>query len=137
MFTQTNNLNAVANSPAGAAQWQSSLNGGILAAVNQDSRDASTAIARQKETQCEDGATSGLTSCSTTEHTNPGLASLAQTQYGPVRKTPGDSSQTGNNSNDSFTVTQNSRQDSDSGSTQSNVVSGGFHTDGTGTVSQS
>jgi hypothetical protein len=139
-FNQTNSLTAIANGPGTASQpvsqTQSSVNGGILAAVNQSGPGVSTASATQTETQCADAATSGLTSCSTTEHANPGLASLAQTQFGPVRKAPGDSSQTGN-SNDSFTVTQNSRQDSDSGSTQTNVVSAGFSTTGSGTVNQS
>ena len=136
-FTQTNALTAVANSPAGATQWQSSENGGLLATVNQDSRNVSTAIARQKETQCEDAAASGLSACVT------GIGSadapigypLSQTQYGPMRKDLGDSSQTGNNG-DSFTVIQNSKQDNDTHSGQTNVISGGFHTDGTGTVSQ-
>jgi hypothetical protein len=138
-FNQTNSLSAIANGPGTVSlpisQTQSSLDGGILAAVNQSGPGVSTATATQNETQCEDAATSGLLTCSTTEHSNPGLASLAQTQHGPVRKTPGDSSQTGNTS-DTFTVTQNSRQDSDSGSTQSNVVSGGFSTSGSGTVTQ-
>jgi hypothetical protein len=135
VFTQTNNLSAVANAPAGATQWQSSPNGGILAAVSQDSRDVSTAIARQKETQCEDAQPSGLTGCDLNDQDKPPGYTLTQTQYGPVRKTPGDSSQTGNG-DDSFSVIQNSRQDNDTGSGQTNVVSGGFHTDGTGTVSQ-
>jgi hypothetical protein len=106
-----------------------------LAKVNQDSSDVSTAKATQIETQCEDAATSGLTSCSTTEHANMGPSSLTQTQYGPIRKDLGDSSQTGD-PGDTFTVVQNSQQDNDSQSGQTNVVSGGFHTDGTGTVSQ-
>jgi hypothetical protein len=135
VFTQTNNLSAVANTPAGATQWQSSPNGGILAAVNQDSPDVSTAIARQKETQCEDAQPSGLTGCDLTDQDKPSGYTLTQTQFGPVRKSPGDSSQTGNGG-DSFSVIQNSRQDNDTGSGQTNVVSGGFHTDGTGTVSQ-
>ena len=138
-FDQTNSLTATANGPGTVSlpvsQTQSTLNGGILAAVNQSGPGVSTATATQTETQCEDAALNGLTSCSTTEHSNPSLASLTQTQHGPVRKAPGDSSQTGN-SNDSFTVVQNSRQDSDSGSTQSNVVEGGYTTDGTGSVTQ-
>jgi hypothetical protein len=136
IFKQTNSLTATANSPASVSQTQSSVNGGIFAKVNQDSSDVSTAKATQIETQCEDAAASGLTGCSTSEHTNMGPSSLAQTQYGPIRKTPGDSSQTGNG-NDSFTVTQSSRQDSDSGSTQTNVIAGGFSTSGNGTVTQS
>jgi hypothetical protein len=138
-FNQTNSLTAIANGPGTASlpvsQTQSSVNGGILAAVNQSGPGVSTASPTQTETQCEDAAASGLTSCSTTEHASPGLASLTQTQFGPIRKAPGDSSQTGNSA-DSFTVTQNSRQDSDVGSTQSNVVEGGYHTDGTGSVTQ-
>ena len=137
VFTQTNTLTAIATSPVAPTQWQSSQNGGILATVNQDSSDVSTAIARQKETQCEDAqASPALTQCASPGgEGNPYGSTLSQTQYGPVRKSLGDSSQTGN-SGDSFTVVQNSQQDNDTGSGQTNVLSGGFHTDGTGTVSQ-
>ena len=137
IFTQRNALSAIANTPAGATQWQSSENGGILATVNQDSSDVSTAVARQQETQCEDAAPSGLSTCVTGSGSAdaPPDYPLSQTQHGPMRKDLGDSSQTGNNG-DSFTVIQNSQQDNDTHSGQTNVISGGFHTDGTGTVSQ-
>ena len=150
-FNQTNTLTAIANTPVGpVSQTQSSLGGGILAKVNQDSRDQSTANATQTETQCEDAATSGLTECARGSlDTLP--FPLTQVQYGPegvwkmsksrgrhfysVKKAPGDSSQTGN-SGDSFTVTQTSQQDNDTFSGQTNVIQAGFHTDGTGTINQ-
>jgi hypothetical protein len=143
-FTQTNQLSAVAYTPpAGTvSQTQSSTGGGIFAKVNQDANGLSTANAKQSETQCEDAYAqpSVPTSCSTGEYVPPALASLTQTQHGPVQKAPGDSSQTGNSSCspscDSFLVNQSSQQDSDSGSTQTNYVSGGFSTTGTGTVNQ-
>ncbi len=136
VFTQSNNLTAVANTPAGATQWQSSQDGGILAAVHQYSGDVSTAIARQYETQCEDAQPSGLTSCDNSgDQDQPTGYPLTQTQFGPVKKAPGDSSQTGNGG-DSFAVSQKSQQDNDTASGQTNFVSGGFHTDGTGSVSQ-
>jgi hypothetical protein len=137
IFTQTNRLSAIANSPAGATQWQSSADtGGILAAVHQFSTGGSTALARQYEKQCEDAAPAGLTSCQENAPDAPTGYSLAQTQNGPVKKTPGDSSQTGNPSNDNFTVAQGSQQDNDTRSGQTNVVSGGVHTDGTATINQ-
>lgn len=132
---QTNTLSAIANTPVGPVnQTQSSANGGILARVNQDSTDISTANATQTETQCEDAHTTAESTCHTANPDPPGY-SLTQTQFGPMRKDLGDSSQTGNNG-DSFTVIQNSQQDNDTQSGQTNVISGGFHTDGTGTVSQ-
>jgi hypothetical protein len=132
---QTNTLSAIANTPVGPVnQTQSAANGGILARVNQDSRDISTANATQTETQCEDAHTTAESTCHTANPDPPGY-SLTQTQFGPMRKDLGDSSQTGNNG-DSFTVIQNSQQDNDTQSGQTNVISGGFHTDGTGTVSQ-
>jgi hypothetical protein len=137
IFNQTNSLTAIANTPAGpVSQTQSTVNGGILAQLNQDSRGVSTANATQTETQCEDAATGGLTACSTTTPDTPPLP-LTQVQYGPVKKAPGDSRQTGN-ADDTITVTQNSQQNTDAGSTQTNVMQGGFHTDGNsgGTVTQ-
>jgi hypothetical protein len=137
-FTQTNNLTAVANTPAGPVnQTQSSANGGIFAAVNQDSRGKSTAVAIQNETECEDAHASGTTAaCHTTQ--DPPTYSLTQTQFGPLRKAPGDSSQTGNETagTNSFTVTQHSTQNSDTTNHQKNVVEGGFTTSGNGTVNQ-
>ena len=55
-FKQDNTLTAVANTPAGpVTQIQSSVNGGLLGTVNQDSRDQSTATTTQTETQCGRG----------------------------------------------------------------------------------
>jgi hypothetical protein len=152
-FKQTNNLTAIANAPAGATQIQSSdSTGGILAAVNQDSSNLSTAIAIQEETQCEDAAPSGQTSvCDHTPDVVPTNYSRTQKQFGPaglaksvtsrhgrhfsMRKAPGDSFQTGNG-DDVFTVTQTSHQFNDTGGGQKNDVLGGITTDGTGTVTQ-
>jgi hypothetical protein len=146
-FTQTNNLSAVAYTPASGSvsQTQSSTGGGILAKVNQDANGISNADAKQVEMQCEDAyaqTTIPTTGCSTTEHAAPTLTSLTQNQFGPVEKAPGDSTQTGNENCtpgvncDSFLVNQTSQQDSDAGSTQTNKVSGGFSTTGSGTVTQ-
>jgi hypothetical protein len=144
-FTQTNNLSAVAYTPAtgSVSQTQSSTGGGILAKVNQDANGVSNADAKQVETQCEDAyaqTSIPTTGCSTTEHDAPTLAMLTQNQFGPVEKAPGDSSQTGNASCtpscNSFVVNQSSQQDSDAGSNQTNKVSGGFSTTGSGTVTQ-
>jgi sugar lactone lactonase YvrE len=143
-FNQTNSLTAIANGPGTASQpvsqTQSSVDGGILAAVNQSGPGVSTASATQTETQCEDAATSGLTSCSTTEHANPGLASLAQTQFGPLRKgpcPPSCSTQTGN-PGDIFTIIQNSTQNNDAGQHQNqhNDIEGDCTTSGNCTVNQ-
>jgi hypothetical protein len=150
-FKQTNNLTAIANAPKGATQIQSSdTTGGILAAVNQDSSNLSTAIAVQEETQCEDAAPSGLSACSTTP-TVISNYSRTQKQFGPaglgksvtsrhgrhfsMRKAPGDSFQTGY-AGDVFTVSQTSHQFNDTGTGQKNDVLGGITTDGTGTVTQ-
>lgn len=137
-FTQTNELTAVAFTPSGPVnQTQSSSNGGILATVNQDSNGVSTADANQQETQCEDAVsdTSPPTSCE--DDQDPPGYSLTQSQFGPVRKGAGDSTQTGGNPGDTFTVTQSSTQDNDlGGSSQSNVVQGDCHTSGNCTVTQ-
>jgi hypothetical protein len=136
VFNQTNSLTAVANTSVGPVkQTQSSVNGGILATVNQDSRDVSTAVATQAETQCEDAHLStGPFTCHTATPDPPGY-SLTQTQFGPVRKGAGDSVQTGN-SGDTFTIIQSSKQDNDTGSGQTNVVQGDCHTPGNCTVAQ-
>jgi hypothetical protein len=134
-FTQTNTLTAAANTPVGPVnQTQSSLNGGILARVNQDSRSVSTANATQTETQCEDAHSNGSLTCDTATPDVPGY-SLTQTQFGPVRKGGGDSVQTGNAA-DTFTINQSSTQDNDTGNNQTNVVQGDCHTPGNCTVAQ-
>lgn len=139
VFSQTNTLTAVANSSAGPiGQTQSSVNGGLLGTVNQDSSGVSTANATQTETQCEDAAESGLTTCESDDaDAGEAPASLTQTQFGPVHKGVGEATQTGN-SGDSFIVTQMSTQDNDQGdgSNQTNVVQGDCHTDGNCTVDQ-
>ena len=134
-FNQTNTLTAVATTPAGPVkQTQSSVNGGILAKVNQDSRDVSTADAMQTETQCEDAHTAGPLTCDTATQDPPGY-SLTQTQFGPVRKGGGDSVQTGN-PGDTFTIVQSSRQDNDTGNNQTNVVQADCTTSGNCTAAQ-
>jgi hypothetical protein len=138
-FAQTNSLQAIANSPAGPiSQTQSSVNGGLLGTVNQDSTGVSTATATQTETQCEDAEKSGLTSC---EKADPDASqappSLTQIQHGPVRKGVGTATQTGN-SGDLFTIIQTSNQDNDqgSGSTQTNDIQADCQTSGNCTVTQ-
>jgi hypothetical protein len=135
-FSQTNMLTAIAGTPSGPVnQTQSSANGGILAGVNQDSRDVSTAVATQTETQCEDAHLSGgpLT-CDSANPDPPGYT-LTQTQFGPVRKGAGDSVQTGNAGN-TFTITQSSKQDNDTGNNQTNLIQADCSTSGNCTVSQ-
>ena len=138
-FDQTNSLTAIANSANGPiSQIQSSLSGGILGTVNQDSSGISTATTTQTETQCEDAATAGLTSCDTSDGDfAEAPPSLTQIQYGPVRKGVGQATQTGN-SGDTFSVTQSSTQNDDqgAGSQQTNVVEGDCHTSGNCSVSQ-
>lgn len=137
-FAQMNTLKAIANSPAGpVAQTQSSANGGLLGTINQDSTGVSTAVATQTETQCEDAAQTGLTTCDSADpDASEAPASLTQTQFGPVQKGVGTATQTGNGG-DTFTVTQSSKQDNDTGSGQTNVVHGDCQTAGTCTVNQS
>ena len=139
VFSQDNTLTAIARSQSGPViQTQSTANGGILAAVNQFAHGLSNADAHQAETQCEhaEGPNDPLT-CNTP---HPPSYSLTQTQKGPVRKAPGDSTQTGNEdcspTCDSFMVNQASTQDNDTHGGQTNVVEGGFSTDGSGTVNQ-
>jgi len=135
-FSQTNALTAVASTPAGPVnQTQSSVNGGILAQVNQDSRDVSTADALQNEVQCADAHLgTGPLTCDTATPDPPAYP-LTQTQIGPVRKGGGDSIQTGN-PGDTFTVVQSSRQDNDTGSNQTNVVQADCTTSGNCTAAQ-
>jgi hypothetical protein len=167
-FTQTNSLTAIANtSGASVSQTQSSIcptpaggclmPGGLVGTVNQDSSVQSTASVTQTETQCEDAARSGLTSCDTNDaDASEAPASLTQTQHGPegLAKFPhtrrgrhfyktlkglGTARQTGNtNGDDTFTITQTSTQDDDqgTGSTQTNVVQGDCQTSGTCTDTQ-
>jgi len=156
-FEQDNTLTAIANTPAGPVnQTQSSATGGLLGTVNQDSRDPSTIVATQHETQCEDAATSGLTSCATGagEADFNGTYALHQTQIGPegiwkkaakhgrnrvpysVHKGVGTATQTGNGA-DTFQVTQSSKQDNDTGgSGQTNDVKGDCNTSGNCNIAQ-
>jgi hypothetical protein len=157
-FEQTNSLTAIANTPVGRVdQTQSSSTGGIQAMVNQDSRDISTAIANQHETQCEDAFAQATTptACDTDNQDPPGY-SLTQTQFGPIGNTgartptgqrtpmkvtkgpcpPDCASQTGND-DDTMTITQITQQDNDTGQNQSNTVQGDCKTDGNCTVNQS
>jgi hypothetical protein len=145
IFSQTNTLTAVANTPAGEVKQtqssfvdpQSPLNGGLLGTVNQDSTGVETADATQTETQCEDATTGGVNAQSTCDQADmdpPGYT-LTQKQYGPVgnagapvgrqlgrhqphqiKKGDGNSIQSGGNAGDTFTITQSSQQDTDQGS---------------------
>lgn len=156
-FEQDNTLTAIANTPAGPVnQTQSSATGGLLGTVNQDSRDPSTIVATQHEIQCEDAATSGLTSCATGagEADFNGTYALHQTQIGPegiwkkagkhgrrrvpysVHKGVGTATQTGNGA-DTFQLTQSSKQDNDTGGNgQTNDVKGDCSTDGNCNIAQ-
>jgi hypothetical protein len=157
-FTQTSNLQAVANTTTGpVSQTQSSPDiapgfSGLVGTVNQDSTGVSTASVTQLETQCEDAATSGETTCQTNTADAPPFE-LHQTQYGPegIGKAPnhhpgrvfyghkgyGQATQTGNGA-DTFTITQISQQDTDQGpgSDQHNTVQADCQTSGNCTASQ-
>jgi hypothetical protein len=157
-FKQASSLKAIANTPVGPVnQTQSSSTGGIQAMVNQDSRGISTAKANQLETQCEDAFAQATTptACDTNNQDPPGY-SLTQTQFGPIGNTGGPAPtgqrtpmkvtkgpcppscalQTGND-DDTFTITQTTQQDNDTGQNQSNTVQGDCTTDGSCTVIQS
>jgi hypothetical protein len=158
-FVQTSHMTAIANTPKGpVTQTQSSSDdnppySGIVAAINQDTTGVSSASATQIETQCQDAATSGQTTCDTNDADKPAY-SVIQTQYGPegiyhstrptqgrvpfVHKTPGDSAQTGNpaSTDNSWAVTQSSTQDNDTNSGQKNTIAGGIASPGTGIVNQ-
>jgi hypothetical protein len=140
VFSQTNTLTAIANSPAGKiSQTQSSVNGGLLGTVNQDSSGVSTATTSQTETQCEDAATVGLSSCDTSDpDASEAPSSLTQIQFGPLHKGVGTATQTGGNGGDTFSIIQASKQDNDqgAGSQQTNVVQGDCNTPGNCTVDQ-
>ena len=161
IFEQKNTLTAIANTAGGdVTQTQSSVDtgngdGGILASVNQDSRDKSTADATQTETQCEDAASppaAALTDCKQTADSDFTAAhTLTQIQHGPasvskaspsrgrhvysVKKGGCCSVQTGNGA-DSFLVTQSSTQFNDTGQHQTNTLQGDCKTDGSCTASQ-
>ena len=163
VFNQTSNLQAVANTPNGpVSQTQSSPDtnlpySGLVGTINQDSSGISTASATQTETQCEDAAKSGLTTCKTGSGDADfnGTYALNQTQYGPegiwqapkhrsghrrvpfVHKGYGTATQTGN-SGDAFTINQSSTQDNDqgAGSQQTNVVQGDCRTSGNCNITQ-
>jgi hypothetical protein len=139
-FSQTNLLRAVANSPSGpVSQTQSSTNGGLLATVNQDSRDRSTASATQTETQCEDAHNVASSSChQALADPPPAPYSLTQTQIGPVRKGAGPSTQTGNETagDNQFAINQTSNQDNDVHSAQTNTVQADCTTSGNCAVTQ-
>jgi hypothetical protein len=138
-FDQSTALTAIANSSAGpVSQTQSSVNGGLLGTVNQDSRDQSTAVTTQKEIQCEDAAVSGLTTCHTSDpDAAEAPSSLTQTQFGPLRKGVGTATQTGNG-DDTFSITQTSTQDDDqgAGSHQTEDLEADCLTDGDCTINQ-
>jgi hypothetical protein len=156
-FTQTNSLTAIANTPVGPVnQTQSSSTGGIQAMVNQDSRDVSTANANQDEKQCEDAFALLTTpiNCDTDNQDPPGY-SLTQTQFGPIGNTggpaptgqrtpmkvtkgpcPPDCARQTGNDDDTFTITQTTQQDNDTGENQTNTVHGDCTSDGDCTVTQ-
>ncbi len=140
-FSQTNSLQAIANTPAGpVSQTQSSTNGGLLATVNQDSRQVSTADATQVETQCEDAHTTAFSTCTHPSGVDSLPYSVTQTQIGPVRKGAGPSTQTGNEGGipmDTFDIHQSSTQDNDKGGTgQTNTVQADCTTTGNCTATQ-
>ncbi|MDX6414850.1 MAG: hypothetical protein QOH23_2260 [Gaiellaceae bacterium] len=139
-------------------QTQSKPDGGILAIVNQFSKDKSTISATQVENQCELAQKSGSLPDLTTDAANACFTALrgslpgqlTQTQFGPVgsggpgrstarrsfAKVGKDVSVQGDNPDDTFGVSQTSKQKSDSGSTQTNFVQGDCSTSGNCTDTQ-
>jgi hypothetical protein len=140
-FVQNSTLTAIANSSNGpVSQTQSSVDGGLLGTVNQDSSGGSTANTEQHEKQCEDAATAGLASCHESDpDASEAPASLTQNQIGPIRKGLGTATQTRGGSADTFTIDQTSQQDNDqgSGSNQTEDIEADCLTDGNCTVTQS
>jgi hypothetical protein len=140
-FTQTNTLSAIADSKNGPiSQTQSTVNGGLLGTINQDSTGISTATATQTENQCEDAAKGGLGStCHTSDaDAAEAPASLSQVQHGPVKKGIGTATQT-SNTGDHFLITQKSTQNTDQrlgSSTQTNSLQSDCTTTGTCDSSQ-
>ena len=149
-FTQSSDMEAVANTPKGPVIQTQSSNvpnppySGIVGTINQDSSNTSTAHATQKETQCEDAVNlPAIPASCDTVHTGDVVPSysITQTQYGPMgvftppkgsrvhvhstHKGYGQSGQTGN-SGDLFFLTQKSTQDTDGGphTTQKNIIVG-------------
>jgi hypothetical protein len=171
-FTQNSTQTAIAHTTKGPVnQTQSTplcssgpagcvFPGGLVGTLNQDSHGRSIASATQNETQCEDAATSGPLTCSTTPD-SPGIPNgLTQKQYGPVGvgnvrhnhrghrrvlfshgKGLGQSIQTGNDgctpgNCNSFTVSQQSTQNADTNATQVNLGVADCGTTGSCSASQ-
>jgi hypothetical protein len=148
-FEQSSNQQAIANTPKGPVIQTQSADvpnppySGIVGTINQDSRNTSTAHAKQTEIQCEDAVTLAVTptTCDTHHSDTVPSYSITQTQYGPLgvftpparhsgrvpfaHKGYGQSQQTGN-PGDKFFLTQTSQQDNDGGphTTQKNIIVG-------------
>jgi hypothetical protein len=164
VFDQENQLVALANTATGGTITQTQGNsdpgtGGLAATINQYSTGQSAFTATQNETQCEDAfknttlpTPTNVALCSTTKDLPSGIF-VTQKQYGPegmgyrptkengrihyqkVTKDPSDSTQLGN-PNDSFSITQKSKQNNDTDAVQNNHIIGGASTPGNGTVTQ-
>jgi hypothetical protein len=155
LLNQTNILGTVANGPGPSVQQKlGTANGGLEATVNQFSHNdppspllVNTSDVNQMEIQCVHaqvsvGASYPLPQPPFPPATKPTCpsggtqpASLVQEQHGPMRKGPCCSVQ-GDNPGDTFTVGQDSFQDSDGHATQTNLVQGECTTAGNCTVIQ-
>jgi hypothetical protein len=124
-FSQTSALRARAFTPDGpVTQIQSSHGGGLDATVNQFSHGVSTAEATQTETQNLHAQES---SSDTSLPPN-----TTQTQFGPVHCC----AEQEDNLNNTFTITQNSTQNNDTGQDQTNSLQADCSTTGNCTASQ-
>ena len=118
-FLQDNTLTAIAKTAVGPViQTQVTPNGGLTATVNQFAHGISNADAHQHEVQCAHATATGALNCVT-----GGTVSYTrtQTQWGPVRKGDGPSTQ-GDNGGDTFGIDQQTTQDNDTEHNQRNVV---------------
>jgi hypothetical protein len=124
-FLQTSTLSATAYTPNGpVTQTQSSTRGGLDATVNQFSHGVSTSEAAQTETQTEHAQRSS------SDASLP--PNTTQTQYGPV----GCCTDQGDNAADTFTITQSSTQNNDTGQDQTNSLQADCSTTGSCTATQ-
>jgi hypothetical protein len=152
LLNQTNILGAVAIGTGPVQQKLGTTNGGLEGTVKQFSHNPSsplvnTSDVNQEEIQCVHAQVSGSATYPLPQPPFPPAtkppcpsggtqpASLVQEQHGPMRKGPCCSVQ-GDNPGDTFTVGQDSSQDSDGNATQTNLIQGECTTSGNCTDTQ-
>jgi hypothetical protein len=154
LLNQTNILGTVAIGPGPSVQQKlGTTNGGLEGTVKQFSHNpppsslVNTSDVNQEEIQCVHAQVSGNASYPLPQPpfppaTKPACpsggtqpAGLVQEQHGPMRKGPCCSVQ-GDNAGDTFTIGQDSFQDSDGNATQTNLIQGECTTSGNCTDTQ-